>query len=729
MRPVGFVPVEAKFRPPAQPSGLVLRGQLVDRLLEARDCPLVLLAAPPGYGKSVVVTQWAGEDDRPFAWLTLDQADNDPLVLITYVVLSLHRVEPVEAGIMVDAASAADVLQRLLPALRRRQPFVLVVDAADALTAPEAIEVLQVLGDNLPDGAQLALVGRTVPAVGWRSRTTEVGTADLKLSRAEALALVRGTGLALADHDVEELLRRTEGWAAGMYLATLSLGAHGHQPPSVASVVGRDSLIAGYLRDQVLDLLAPEDQELLVRTSILTRLSGPLCDAVLLKKKSGESLQRLAQANVLLFRMDDQGRWFRLHQLFGEALRTELLHREPQLVKSLHSRASLWFEAAGNLDEAIAHAIDAMDVARAAHLIWRHTPACVATGRLSRLERWLGAFTARQVGTHAKLSLAAAWLALERGRPAEHWVSAAVGGQYEAAVKGEAESVASATALLRAVLARNGLVQMAADAMLAVRLQEPGDPWFPVATLLEAVATYLTGHTAEAHSKLADAEGLAAATGAHATRAAALAQLVLVALDDGDLDTARVLTEQAMDLLRAFHLEDSASLLPVHCVASLVAARSGRTEEAAALSRECLRRVALTAHPAPWGGVQCRLVLARTELLLGEPPAARTLLSEAQELLPQVPDATFLRDAVESTWHELEAIPLDRAGRGTTLTSAELRVLQYLPTHLSFEEIGRQLFVSRNTVKTQAVAAYRKLGVSSRSEAVDRARSLGLLTG
>lgn len=739
MRTAGFVPIEAKLRPPAAPGGLVLRGRLVDRLLQAAATPVVLVTAPPGYGKSVVVSQWAGEDDRPFAWLTLDAADNDPVVLVTYLLLALHGVEPVDAGFL-DALDAegewdvAVVLPRLRAVLRHRRPFVLVLDDVDALTSSGSLAVLGTLAQALPEGAQLVLVGRTAPPLDWGvlgagRRLVDFGSEDLRLSHDEGGALVQATGLRLSEAEVDELLRRTEGWAAGMYLATLPSSSTGSAgtPGGLPAPLGSDTLIAEYLRDQLLEGLTGEDQSFLIRTSVLSVLSGPLCDAVLSTRGSEETLHRLAGSNVLLVPVDDEDRWFRLHQLFAEALRGELQRREPQLVKGLHARASRWFETNGELEQAVPHAVAAGDVARAARLIWHQTPSCLATGRAATLEGWLDRFPPRQVGAHAKLALTAAWCAVQRGRPAEHWIAAAERGHYDAALAGEAESVAAGTALLRAVVARNGLTQMAADAQLAVRLQGPDGPWLATAELLQAVATYLTGHAAQARTLLEAVVRLAGEVHAYESQAVALGELALMALDERDLATAESLTSRASALVRQHGLEDVATVELVPCLGALLAAERGRREEAGALVRRCLRLVALTGHPAPWGGVQCREVLARAQLLLGDPTAARTLLSEAQGLLADIPDGVVLRSAVEQVWRRIAQIPLDAAGGASTLTSAELRVLQFLPTHLSFEEIGRELFVSRNTVKTQAVAAYRKLGVSSRSEAVERARALGIL--
>src|SRR4051812_6647674 len=191
VRAVGFVPVEAKLRLPSHDDALVLRGHIIDRLLESGDTPVVLITAPPGYGKTVVAEQWAHEDEKPFAWLSLDDADNDPVVLLTYLMLAMQRIEPVDAGVLAflaDEQSISDVvLPRLGRMLRQRaEPFVLVLDDSDALTDPSALAVVDTLARHLPPGSRLALIARRSPALDWsemrvQRRLLELGTSSLRL--------------------------------------------------------------------------------------------------------------------------------------------------------------------------------------------------------------------------------------------------------------------------------------------------------------------------------------------------------------------------------------------------------------------------------------------------------------------------------------------------------------------------------------------------------------------
>ena len=737
LRAVDFVPVEAKFHPSVRQQPLVPRGPLVDRLMDAGDVPVVLVFAPIGYGKSVLVSQWSDADPRPFAWLTVDERDDDAAVFVTYLLLALHRVEAVDPTILSSLARAGRrvtgaVLDQVGDMLRRRQqPFVLVLDGIDALTSRTVLEVFHLVAENLPNGSQLCLIGRRQPAARWRDeeaqrRVLRLGQEDLRFSNAEVAALIQTAGARGSGTDIEDLLRKTEGWAAGLSMTALALPA-ADEAADVDTAVGSESLVADYLREELLANLATADQRFLERVSVLDEMCGAVCDTALQTQGSAEVLQRLATAGVLLVPLAEEG-WYRLHHVFAALLRVELRRSEPELVRPLQARASRWFEAHDRPEEAIAQALNAGEADRAASLIWHQVPACLASGRLAALEDWLSGFTPRQVTTYAELALTAAWCALQRGRVADHWLSMAEAGRYAAKVKERPAEVAAACALLRSMLGRNGAVQMGADADLARRLLPADDPWSATVEALAAVSACLSGHPDEGRIGLERVVELATGTAAHDVRALALPQLAVLALDDDDMASARTLADEAARGMRAHGLEGFAMLLAAPCLSALIRAGAGGHADAHPLAQSCAQRLALAGPTAPWAGVQCRRLLAQAELALGHPAAARTVLSEAQTLLSSLPDGRVLRESVARTWRQIETLPTQGVPGALELTSAELRVLQYLPTHLSFEEIGRQLFVSRNTVKTQAVAAYRKLGVASRSEAVERAYALGLIT-
>ena len=429
---------DAFVEPPA-PEHLIPRGQVIDLLRES-GVPLVLVTAPPGYGKSSLVRQWSEEDTRPFAWLSLDETDNDPVTLVLYLVLALQRVEEVDAGIL-GVVSGGDrrmtkvMLARLGRMLwRRRRPFVLVLDDADAIVAPSALDALLVVADHIPEGSQLVVVGRRAPDLAWsryraRRRLFELGADDLRLTPSEASALLETDGLHLTSSEATALFEQTEGWAAGLHLAAASHSFSRTADPD--HVDAQAPLVSSYLREQLWARLPPEQQSLLLRCSILDQLHGPLCDEVAETSHAQDTLRELADANLFIAPIERSGGWYRLHPMFSEMLRTELRRTQPQLERALHGRASRWLERHGEQATATDHAIAAGQTDRAARLIWQQVPLHLSVGNVAVVETWLASFTEHELRAQAKLALAAAWCALARGLPVHEWLMAAGDGRYD----------------------------------------------------------------------------------------------------------------------------------------------------------------------------------------------------------------------------------------------------------------------------------------------------------
>jgi LuxR family maltose regulon positive regulatory protein len=724
-----------KVDEPIAPEQLIPRGQVIDLLRES-EAPLVLVTAPPGYGKTSLVRQWSDEDPRRFAWLSLDASDNDPVMLVLYLVLALQRIEEVDAGIL-GVVSGRDrrLAKVMLPRLgrmlwRRRRPFVLVLDDADTIVAPDALDVLVVIAEHIPEGSQLVVIGRRAPDFPWSRfragrRLFELGSDDLRLTSAEASALLESDGLRLTGGEATALLERTEGWAAGLHLAAAS---HTFSACAYPDRVDAEApLVSTYLRDELWARLPTEQQSLLLRCSILDRLYAPLCNEVAEVTHAEETLRQLAAQNCFLSPIEGSGGWYRLHAMFREMLRTELHRRHPHLQRALHGRASHWLERHDDPVAATDHAIAAGDNDRTARLIWQQVALHLSLGNIAAIEKWLSNFTEQELRAHAKLALAAAWCAVARGLPVNDWLAAAEDARYDADGLGETDSIVSATALLRAAAARHGVVQMGADARFSARLQAPGDPWWGFTQYLEAVAAHLTGHHGEARLRLEQLAHLAMTIGAQGPQALALCQLAVLAIERDDWEAATSAAEQAIVLVRQVGLDRVPFLPAAFAVTPFVLAKAGRVDEARAQARVSTAAVALMIQLPPWSAAQARYLLARAHMFLGDTAAARVLLSEGQNLLADVPDASQLHRRLDTAWRQIETFPLGLPCGVSTLTTAELRILQLLPTHLSFEQIGRRLFVSRNTVKTEAIAAYRKLGASSRSEAVDRAQALGMI--
>jgi LuxR family transcriptional regulator, maltose regulon positive regulatory protein len=727
--------LDAKRRRPPFHAGLVARKRLVARLVDAGDAPLALVVAPAGYGKTTVLAEWAEEDGRPFAWVALDRGDNDGASLLASVALALDEIEPLGSDSFTALCPGEPVLSDL--ALRRlgrcvaarRRPFVLVLDDVHHLDAPAPMAVLEAIIDHLPRGSQLALASRTEPdlPVGRlrvHRRVVELRSRDLAMTGAEAALLLSGLELRAADVDV--LVRRTEGWPAGLYLAALSLQDQPDRARAPVRFAGDDRLVADYLRDELLAGLPRERLRFLTRTSVLDHLSGPLCDAVLAGAGSGGTLRELARSNLMLVPLDRADGRYRYHGLFAQMLQAELRRLEPEYEAEVHRRASAWHAGRGDAERAVHHAIAAGDVRSAGDLVWRVAPYYATSGRGAKLRSWLDRFTPEQIAEHAPLALTAATSELATGDRdrLEHWAAAA-----ERRLAGDLSGGAASSAVitvLRALVARDGLARMGEAAARADHLVAGDLPWRALCSLLQGVAAHLTGDREGARGHLEEG-ARRGAVAAPSIQVLCLAQLGVLALEEDDWDTGEVCISRARRQVERVGLGDDRASALVLAASALARAHRGRVDEARRDLRAGLRLLGRPAELSPWYDAEARVLLARAAVRLGDVVAARTLLAEATRLARGLHDAVVLSRWLEEAWAHVDSFSTAVLVGPSSLTTAELRVLRLLPTHLSFREIAGRLHVSTNTIKTQAHAVYRKLDASSRTEAVANARRVGLV--
>jgi LuxR family maltose regulon positive regulatory protein len=732
--------LETKLDIPAARAGNVPRTGLVNRL-RAASASVVSVVAPGGYGKTTVLGQWAQRDDRPFAWVTVEDEDNDPVVLLRYVTAALGGVEPVDSRV-VDALMSPGPSVRSVAAPRLAaalssavRPLVLVLDDVHLLRSPECADAVASLADHVPGGSALVLAGRDLPALPIArlraaGRLYEVGVEELALSPREGKLLLRGAGLELPDEDVAHLAGRTEGWAAGLYLAALALKEEGDASPGAAAgFSGEDRFVADYFRFEHLRHLDPADIRFLTRTSVLSRMSGPLCDALLETSGSSATLERLESSNLFVVPLDRRRRWHRYHHLFRELLRNELERSEPELVPLLNQRAAVWCETSGAPEDAIDYADAAGDADTVARLVSAQALPAYLSGRIATVERWFTRFDDEQLRGYPAVAVLGGWLHAFRGRPAEaeSWLHAAEPGEPDGPLPDGSETVEPWLALLRAAMCPDGAERMLFDAEVAVAQLAPTSQWRPIALFLEGVAHLVLGNLERADVCLGNAAELAERMGATDTRIFALGERALLAAGQGDHAAARAHGLEARAVV-----DESGPRNRVTSVIELVVSarrelRGGSWERARAdLERAGRLRSELT-YAIPWYSVQMNLELARAHASLLDDSAAWTLLSDAEEILRLRPGLGVLAGELEEFRSQLSAVQKPDGRPASVLTAAELRLLPLLSTHLSFREIGERLHVSRNTVKTQAIAVYRKLGVSSRSDAIERAADLGLV--
>jgi LuxR family maltose regulon positive regulatory protein len=530
---------------------------------------------------------------------------------------------------------------------------------------------------------------------------------------------------------VTALHQRTEGWPAGLYLAALCLREGGSLRNAAVSFSGADWLVSEYLESELLARISGEEREFLTRTAVLERMSGPLCDAILGRTGSATTLAGLARSNVLLVPLDRRGQWYRYHQLFREMLLAQLERKTPEQVSVLRRRAARWCVENGLPEEALGYSIAATDAETAAYLAEKLWLPTWWQGRAATVQRWLRWLEEQgAVQAHPMLAVAASLISVRTGKPveAERWADM-VDHWHDGDPTRPADAFAEAWAvLLRAVLCRHGVEQMLADADEAERRFAAQGIVYPVIALVQGIARILSGDLDGGDGYLQDAVSIGD-TGAPDILAFAVGQRSLMAAAEGDWSRAEVMADQARVVLRRARLEDS-YVAPVVCAAQARLLLHRRDVPAARQELVSAQRSRpwLT-YALPHIAVQARIELARVHLALGDLAGARTLMREINEVLKRRPGLGILVGQARALRDQLANDRGSAVPGASALTAAELRLLPMLSTHLQLHEIAAEMYLSPHTVRAQGKSIYRKLGAASRSQAVARARELGLLEG
>lgn len=394
-----------KFHHPAQRPGFVARPRLLRRLQEGTQGKLTLISAPAGFGKTSLMAEWdaSRQPDAPaLAWLSLDQSDNRPASFWTYVVAALQSVEPnCGSGAMALMQSPQlPPIELLLTSLLNEvdaatRPIVLVLDDYHLIETNSIHDGITFMLDHLPGLLRLVITGRSDPPLPLarmraRGELVEIRAGELRFTREETEGLLNGTmGLGLSAREITALHGRTEGWAAGLQLAALSIQGRTNAAAFIEAFAGDDRYIADYLVEEVLDRQTPEIRRFLLETSILGRLSDSLCNAVTSCDDAGAILSALDRGNLFVVPLDDRREWYRYHHLFAEVLRAHLMQQRPRDVPGLHSRASEWFAAHGEASEAVRHAMEAQDPGRAAGIVELEAEALVRKHQPDVLIEWV----------------------------------------------------------------------------------------------------------------------------------------------------------------------------------------------------------------------------------------------------------------------------------------------------------------------------------------------------
>jgi LuxR family transcriptional regulator, maltose regulon positive regulatory protein len=726
----------SKLHPPVLRPGTVTRSDLINRLVKPDTPSLISVVAPAGYGKTTLLAQWAGAKQPRVAWVSADRRDNDPTVLLTGLAAAADRVEPIHPSLFRAIAAHGDA-KTLVPMFvsalaSMTEPIAIGLDHAEAVTSRDGMDLITELAMSLPPGTQLAVASREplpLPSARLRSQAQimEIGVDDLAMGSVEASSLLKEAGVDLSTADLNDLVERTEGWPAGLYLAALAMNAGSPRAEAAFSFTGDDRFMGDYLRSELFDRVSRAEVSFLTRTSTLDRMCGPLCDAVLHTQGSSRRLEDLDSRNLLVVPLDRRRVWYRYHQLFRELLLAELSRREPDMIPTLHQRAAAWCEQNGRPEEAIEHAQAAGDAGQVARLVLERMQPVWASGRADTVLGWMEWLEDKPWVEHYSAIAAHGALILGMlGRPGalERWAEAAERAAATA-IRPNGDVTDTDLLFMRAVLCRQGATQMRRDARAALDGLSAASPhrWAMLHT--EGLSYLLEGDPVKADSILAHAADVATASAAAPAVALTLAERAIAEIERGDWQAAETHSDRAIAIVTDGQFDSYWTSALVYSSGAHIAAHGGDVATTREYAGQAARLRPLLTYALPVVSAQALLDLARAYLAINDLGGARTVLRQAQDIFEQRPDLGLLPQQASELGTKLGTSDAPPAG-ASTLTSAELRLLPFLSTHLTLDEIGERLYVSRNTVKTQAASIYRKFGVTSRSQAVTAMHEQGL---
>lgn len=670
----------------------VVRTALLNRLCGAADGTIVTVVAPAGYGKTTLLSQWAERDNRQVLRIDLTPDDDD-----------------------------AAVVGALLQPLVDESGLLVLLDDVQLLRSRAAMDALErVLGHAAP-GTTVALATRRQPQLPLarlraQGRLLEIGSDDLALVGRDAETLIRRTGVLLPPHEAAALAERLEGWPAALFLAALSL----RSGAPVSAVAGDDRFLADFLEAEHLAALSPAQRQFASRTAVFRQLTSEACDSLLERSDSRRMLESLERAGVVV-PLDNRRRRYRYRRVVREYLCAELERSQPERARALHRVAAERAAEIGAIEEAVEHAAAAGEPAQVAAFAEQLAVSACGRGKLDALEPWLDLLRDDAVvESHPDLCMAASWLYTVRGRTgdAQHWADAATRG-----LKGGDARLH----VLRGLRCRDGADQMLDDANAACRKLPAGHAWRPAAVLARGAALLLADDTARAGSELVEAIELATAAGATELAVVGLCLRAMLAVSENERADAEAFTDEALSIAS---VEPPAGSLAALLLAAVEARNSARRDdlvEAASGLERAEPLLELVTPAVPWLGTLALIELAHVRLALADADGARALLRRVADILRVRPRLGVVVQRSAELDRRTRALAEPDGRWASSLTPAERRLLPLLATHLSFREIGERLYVSRNTVKTQAIAVYRKFGVTSRSAAIERAVDLGLI--
>lgn len=719
-----------RVQPPVPPRHLVHRSRLDAALDTAVEAPvgLLLVSAPAGSGKSTLLGAWLATRPEAVAWLQVEDSDSDPARFWSHLTHAIGRAGPsiVPALHPVVVASNGDDAV-VVPALVNRlaelpEPLLVVVDDYHLVDDDRVHRGVERLVDLCPPHVTIALATRVDPPfrigrLRVRGRVAEVRAEDLRFTPEEAAGLLSGTGPSLDPRLVTQLCGRTEGWAAGLVLAGLSLQHAGDPESFVAAFRGDDRLVVEYLRDELLSGLDAEDHRRLLETSVLDELTGDLVDAVTGDTGGSEWLHATARANQLLVALDRTGTWFRYHHLLRDLLRLEAQAAMTERVGELHRRAASWFEAADDHGRAVTHRLAAGDLDHVARLLRVHGPRLLRAGQVDTLRGVL-----ERLGEAARTDVACAFLAgwgaflVGRYAEAERWLAIVV----DLAPSG---STAPTTLRINLALATGDVAGALDEARTALAAGPLTDGLPELATAIGAAHAW-AGMADEARSALDLAVTRTDVEQSRTAHAVSLVHRSVVELEHSTPAVAHRAAQTAIDEAERFGLAGYHGIAPAFAIRARTGDDAAQVRDDAAYALASVRR-----SSTPLASAFVLAVCGDTLLDHGD-PAGGALLEEARSVVDRFRDPGIAGrhlSRAEARHGRTTARPAPAADLVEQLTDRELDVLRYLPSGLNQRDIAGELYVSIHTVKTHCRAIYRKLGVGDRHAAVQAARDHHLI--
>jgi LuxR family transcriptional regulator, maltose regulon positive regulatory protein len=720
-----------KLRPPASPTRLVERSRLDAALDQGidREVPLLLVSAPAGSGKSTLVATWAAQRAERTAWLQVEDGDSDPARFWSSVVAAIGRLRPEFAARLTPIVIGSQGDDRVVVTAIVNQlvddcePLILVIDDYHLIDDASVHRGVERLVDLCPPHLALVVITRFDPPfrlgrMRVRGRIGEVRAHDLRFDSDEASALLGAVSTRLSPNALDHLCARTEGWAAGLVLAGLSMERAPDPDKFVEAFRGDDQLVVGYLSDELLSTMGAGDRQRLLETAVLDRLTGRLVDAVTASSGGPQWLTEIADRNQLVIRLDSTGEWFRYHHLLRDLLSLEARRAFPERIPELHARAAAWFESQADHEQSVLHRLAGGDIPGAISLMHIVAPRLIGRGQIATVRRLL-----EQIGEAAESSTVCAlswgWCEYLEGRYAEsqRWLDTAL-----EVAPADFDRTITTPLSINVALGR-GDVGSALDTARAMVATDQLDSHPTELSTATGAAFVWAGSSDQARPVLESAIAKSKVEQRPAGQVLALVYIAIADLEDGNTVAANQAATKALATAESF------GLAAYHGVAQAYAVRA-RTADAEQARADVRQALEIARRASTDLGLAYVLTACGDTLMdLGD-PAGEPLISEARGVIDRCVDpgiAGRYLARVESR-HRLTQASVERTpALVEPLTERELSVLRYLPTKLSLRQIASELYVSLNTVKTHCSAVYRKLGVSERKSAVDTARQLGLL--